>query len=67
MHYLDALSDNLERVLMVHGSGREVITVYSWKNNKQNLRKYTKFASRIENAPEHYWNCGINMIIIFVS
>jgi len=29
MMYLEALSDGLERVLMVHGSGKEVITMYS--------------------------------------
>jgi len=30
MMYLEALSEGLERVLMVHGSGKEVITMYSW-------------------------------------
>jgi len=28
MMYLEALSDGLERVLMVHGGGKEVITMY---------------------------------------
>jgi len=28
MMYLEALSDGLERVLMVHGGGQEVITMY---------------------------------------
>ena len=34
MHYLDALSDNLQRVLLVRGSGREVVTMYSWAASK---------------------------------
>jgi len=29
MMYLEVLSDGLDRVLMVHGSGKEVITMYS--------------------------------------
>jgi len=28
--YLEVLSEGLERVLMVHGSGKEVITMYEW-------------------------------------
>ena len=28
MMYLDALSEGLDRVLMVHGGGKEVITMY---------------------------------------
>ena len=29
MEYLDALSEGVKRVLLVRGSGREVITIYS--------------------------------------
>lgn len=30
MEYLEVLTEGLERVLMVRGGGREVITIYSW-------------------------------------
>lgn len=30
MEFLEVLTEGLERVLMVRGSGREVITIYSW-------------------------------------
>ena len=30
MEYLDALSEGINRCLLVRGSGREVITIYSW-------------------------------------
>lgn len=29
MEFLEVLTDGLEKVLMVHGAGREVITMYS--------------------------------------
>lgn len=29
VEYMDALTDKLERVLLVRGSGKEVITIYS--------------------------------------
>ena len=29
MEYLDALTEGIDRVLMVRGSGKEVITIYS--------------------------------------
>lgn len=29
MEYLEALTDNLKRVVMVRGSGKEVVTIYS--------------------------------------
>ena len=29
MDYLDALSEGLQRVLLVRGSGQEVVTIYS--------------------------------------
>lgn len=30
MEFLEVLTEGLERVLMVRGGGREVITIYSW-------------------------------------
>lgn len=30
MEFLDELTEGLDRVLMVRGGGREVITIYSW-------------------------------------
>lgn len=30
MEFLEVLTEGLDRVLMVRGSGREVITIYSW-------------------------------------
>jgi hypothetical protein len=31
MEFLEVLTEGLERVLMVRGGGREVITIYSWR------------------------------------
>lgn len=31
MEFLEVLTEGLERVLIVRGSGREVITMYSWR------------------------------------
>lgn len=33
MEFLEVLTEGLERVLMVRGGGREVITIYSWIDN----------------------------------
>jgi len=35
--YLEVLSEGLERVLMVHGSGKEVITMYEWWDINEQL------------------------------
>lgn len=32
MEFLEVLTEGLERVLMVRGGGREVITIYSWRH-----------------------------------
>jgi hypothetical protein len=31
MEFLEVLTEGLDRVLMVRGGGREVITIYSWR------------------------------------
>ena len=36
MEYLEVLTEGLERVLMVRGGGREVITIYSWERITHN-------------------------------
>lgn len=33
MEFLEVLTEGLNRVLLVRGGGREVITIYSWKNS----------------------------------
>jgi len=35
MEFLEVLTEGLERVLLVRGGGREVITIYSWKAKDQ--------------------------------
>lgn len=37
MEFLEVLTEGLERVLMVRGGGREVITIYSWRHFKISL------------------------------
>ena len=39
MEYLEALTEGLERVLMVRGTGQEVVTIYSWVTLEQWIRK----------------------------
>ena len=51
MEFLEVLTEGLERVLIVRGGGREVITIYSWRelhndkyknnnnNNNNNIKK----------------------------
>lgn len=37
MEFLEVLTEGLERVLMVRGSGREVITIYSWSVRRSGI------------------------------
>ena len=39
MEFLDELTEGLDRVLMVRGGGREVITIYSWFSSYESLEK----------------------------
>jgi len=34
MEFLEVLTEDIDRVLMVRGSGSEVITIYSWRNER---------------------------------
>lgn len=48
MEFLEVLTEGLERVLLVRGGGREVITIYSWYGTLHyNLQVfYPRFQSR---------------------
>lgn len=41
MEFLEVLTEGLNRVLLVRGGGREVITIYSWKNSLHQPTKPT--------------------------
>lgn len=37
MEFLEVLTEGLERVLLVRGGGREVITIFSWSSHEKCL------------------------------
>lgn len=42
MEFIEVLTEGLEKVLMVRGGGREVITIYSWRWNNVRIQLLAK-------------------------
>lgn len=58
MEFLEVLTEGLERVLLVRGGGREVITIYSWANIGEWSQEMSANQSRF-----HCWRRGRNLFV----
>lgn len=50
MEFLEVLTEGLERVLMVRGGGREVITIYSWRFQLAIVLLFFNVISKLKNS-----------------
>lgn len=57
MEFIEVLTEGLEKVLMVRGGGREVITIYSWSSSNARIQQLSSTQLNIRVSANLHKNC----------